>query len=267
MTRRCLEALFSLTDYPEYDVILIDNGSTSAEASAFVAGAAIQDGVRVIRVDEPFNYSRLNNIAVAQVTAEFVLFMNNDILVSQPQWLTHLVGEVLADESVAAVGAKLLYPTGSVQHAGVILGVDGVGDHAHRALPAEEPGYMGRAVSAQELNAVTAACMLCRRQAFDQVGGFDELELQVAYNDVDLCLKLRAAGHKVIFTPLSVAVHLESFSRGNDLKPENQLRFFHESQIMQSRWEQALSRDIFYNKNFSPRGGIFQTLAETADRY
>jgi GT2 family glycosyltransferase len=216
MTHTCLDALWTNTDYANYRVILIDNWSTSDEALAFAADMKTRDGVSVIRVEEPFNYSRLNNIAVEQSNSEFLLFMNNDVVVSDPTWLRAMVGEMLADPQVGIVGNKLLYPTGLVQHGGVILGVGGVADHAHKGLTADDPGYNARAISAQDMSAVTAACMLCRRSAYEAVGGFDERDLQVAFNDVDLCLKVGAAGYRVIWTPHSLAEHRESLSRGNE---------------------------------------------------
>ena len=197
MTRACLQALWDHTDYANYRIVLIDNWSASDEALVFAAEMSNRSGLSVLRVEEPFNYSRLNNLAVAASDGELLLFMNNDIFVSEPSWLRAMVGEMLADPVVGVVGNKLLYPSGRVQHAGVILGVGGVADHAHRGLAANDAGYVARAICAQDVSAVTAACMLCRRTAFDEVGGFDEEELRVAFNDVDLCLKVGRAGYRV----------------------------------------------------------------------
>ena len=172
-----------------------------------------------------------------------------------------MVGEALADPRVGIVGAKLLYPNGLVQHGGIVLGVGGVGDHAHRGLSADDPGYMARAICAQDLSAVTAACMLCRREAFERAGGFDEVELLVAFNDVDLCLKVGAAGYRIVWTPGVVAEHRESLSRGSDFKPEHQVRFFHENKVMEERWGPMNARDKGYNHHFSSRSGIFFNLS------
>jgi GT2 family glycosyltransferase len=267
MTRACLEALWANTDYANYQVVLIDNWSTSDEALAFAAEMQERDGVSMLRIEEKFNYSRLNNLAVARSSSELLLFMNNDVFVSNPAWLRAMVGEMLADPLVGIVGNKLLYPSGLVQHGGVILGAGGVADHAHKGLAGDDPGYISRAICAQDMSAVTAACMLCRRTAFDAVGGFDEQDLQVAFNDVDLCLKVDGAGFRVIWTPSSVAEHRESLSRGDDMRPEQQARFFQENEVMMTRWQGVLSEDRFYHRAFSRLSGIFTDLgpASVAD--
>jgi GT2 family glycosyltransferase len=162
---------------------------------------------------------------------------------------------------VGAVGGKFVYPDMTVQHGGVILGVGGVGEHAHRGLAHDAPGYMARALLAQELSAVTAAGMLVDAAAFAAVGGFDETDLLVAFNDVDLCLKLRAAGWRVVWTPEFIAEHHESISRGDDNDPAHRKRFYHENQTMHERWGQQIRNDPFYNPSFSRKAGIFRMLA------
>ncbi len=261
VTRRCLDRLLKNTDYGNFQIVLVDNWSASREAAAFSAKAQKHERVRVIRVEEAFNYSRLNNIACLQSNSEFFVFMNNDVFVEHPDWLRLLVDEALADKTVGAVGAKLVFPDRSVQHGGVILGVGGVGDHANRGRDIDDPFYMGRGICAQELSAVTAALMLCRADAFQAIGGFDEKELSVAYNDVDLCLKLRRAGSKVIYCPYVVAEHHESVSRGDDMSDAHLGRFVYEEQVMLTRWGPEIKADPFYNPNFSKDGGIFQELS------
>ena len=262
LTRACVQAIRDVTVYPNYEIVLVDNWSVSAESDAFSAEIAAMCGVRMVRVERAFNYSELNNIAVAQSSSEMLLFLNNDVFVHQSDWLEQMVGEALADPAVGIVGAKLLYPDGLVQHAGVVLGVGGVADHAHRGLSAHDPGYMARAVCAQDLSAVTAACMLCRRHVFDEVGGFDAANLHVAFNDVDLCLKIGQAGYRVVWTPDVVAEHRESLSRGSDFRPEHQARFFAENQFMEHKWGQALAQDRHYSRFFSRRSGLFRDLVE-----
>jgi GT2 family glycosyltransferase len=262
VTRECLSALRSVTEYENYEILLVDNWSTSDEALEFSEMQAIISATRVIRIEEPFNYARINNLAVAACDSEFLLFMNNDVVVRDPSWLTQMMGEALADPTVGIVGNKLLYPNRLVQHGGIILGVGGIADHAHRGLAEDDPGYMARAISAQELSAVTAACLLCRRDAFESVGGFDEADLRVAYNDVDLCLKIGKAGYRIIWTPNAVAEHRESLSRGNDFKPEHQARFFHENMVMETRWGAALKHDPHYGAYFSRQSGIFSDLKD-----
>ena len=261
LTKRCLDSILKVTSYKNLKVILVDNWSTSRESAAFTARAQKHGQVKVIRVEEPFNFSRLNNIACLQSSSEFFVFMNNDVFVEQPNWLRLLVDEALADQAVGAVGAKLVYPDRTVQHGGVILGVTGVGDHANRGQKIDDPFYMGRSLCAQEFSAVTGALMLCRANAFQKVKGFDEADLSVAFNDVDLCLKLRCAGFKVIYCPDVVAEHHESASRGDDMSDVHLGRFVYEEKVMLTRWGPEIQDDPFYNPNFSRSGGIFQELS------
>jgi GT2 family glycosyltransferase len=264
-TKRCLESIMTFTAYGNFEVILVDNWSTTREAALFCIEATQYTKVRVIRVEEPFNYSRLNNFACAQTDAEFFVFMNNDVFVGQEDWLRNLVDEALVDIKVGAVGAMLLYPDTTVQHAGAILGIAGcVADHAYVHLPADTTGFMGRGLCAQELSAVTAALMLCRASYFNEVEGFDELDLAVAYNDVDLCLKLRRKGYRVVWTPTVVVEHHESLSRGDDMMGANLDRFIYEEQTMYSRWQERLATDPFYNKHFSRKGVAFAELSSVS---
>ncbi len=244
MTRRCVRTLLDRTDYPELSVVLVDNWSTTREAAALRVEMASDRRIRVLVVEEDFNYSRLNNLAAASTPeAEFFVLMNNDVFVSDPLWLRRMLGE-MSDPSVAAVGAKLLYPEGGVQHAGVIVGIHGVAAHMHAGLPANDYGYIGRARLSQELTAVTAALMLVRAEAYQALGGFDEKTLAVAYNDVDFCLRLRDRGWRVILNADTVAEHHESVSRGSDQRPEQERRFFAEQQTMLDRWrDHPLFRD------------------------
>ncbi len=260
-TRTCLQRLRRMTAWRNLEIVLVDNWSTSPEAAEFCKAAEKLHGVRVLRVEAPFNFSQLNNLACAESDAEFFVFMNNDVFVEQRDWLRKMVDEALADERVGAVGAKLVYPDRSVQHGGVILGVGGVADHAYRGRPAEDPHFMGRGICAQELSAVTAALMLCRAEAFRKVGGFDEVDLAVAYNDVDLCLKLRQAGYRVIYTPAVIAEHHESLSRGDDMGAARLGRFVFEQETMRQRWGPLLDDDPFYNMHFAPEAQAFQELA------
>jgi GT2 family glycosyltransferase len=171
-----------------------------------------------------------------------------------------MLNECLVDERVAAVGAKLLYPAGTVQHAGVVLGVGGVADHAFRGIAGDAPGYVMRAMASQEISAVTAACMLVRKTAFDEVGGFDEQELAVAFNDVDLCVKFTRNGWKVVFAAEAVLEHQESVSRGDDFDDRKVARFMFENEVMRQRYPDILPHDPFYNPNFSREGGVYREL-------
>ncbi len=242
-TRNCLDTILETTAYDNYEIILVDNWSTTHEARDFRDDVSAMARVRVMVVEEEFNYSRLNNLAVASTDAEYVVFMNNDVFVTEPNWLGRMLGE-MSDPAVAMVGAKLLYPSGGVQHAGVLVGVHGVAAHMHAGIPADDYGFIGRARLSQEFTAVTAAMMLVRRSVFDEVGGFDEVKLKVAYNDVDLCLKVRDGGYKIVWNAETIAEHHESLSRGSDMRPEQEARFFTEQQVMFERWR---DKPIFLN--------------------
>ena len=270
ITRRCLDCLLANTDYPEMEVVLVDNWSMTEEAAAFAAEVEKLDRVRVVRVLEGFNYSRLNNIAAAGSDADYFMFLNNDVFVDGRDWLRVLVGEMMADGRCGIVGGKFVYPNGTVQHAGVMLGIGDVAGHAHVGIAGNEGGYAGRAYFTQEMSAVTAAGMLVRATAFRAVGGFDEELLAVAFNDVDLCLKMRGAGYRVLWTPDFVAEHHESLSRGSDDRPTAERRFFHERETMIERYGAALKQDPFYSPHFAlDRQPFFDlvTPGTNADRY
>ena len=263
VTRRCVECILAVTAYRNFEVVLIDNWSTDPATTDWLR--TLRDPrIRVIRIEERFNFSRINNLAVQQLETDFLLFMNNDIFVSQPDWMRQMVNEALADPKVGIVGIRLLYPNGTVQHAGVVLGVGGVADHTFRYYPDDEPGYSFRSVCAQDLSSVTAACMLCRADAFREVGMFDADKLSVAFNDVDLCLKIGRAGYRIIYTPAVVAEHHESLSRGSDLAEHNLSRFYEENQVMMDRWGPLIHRDPFYNQHFSRETGMFEKLSSTS---
>lgn len=269
-TKRCLDAIIKLTAYKHYNVILIDNWSVTKEAKTFAKYVEKIPNAQILTLKEKFNYSRLNNKAAALSDSDFVVFLNNDVFVEQENWLNILVNEALADQEAAIVGGKFVYPNQTVQHAGVLLGIGDVAGHAHVGIPRDEGGYAGRAYFPQEMSAVTAAGMLVRKPAFDMVGGFDEENLTVAFNDIDLCLKIRDAGFKVIWTPDFCAEHHESLSRGSDDRPTTERRFFHETQYMLERWGDRLQRDPFYNPHFALDRQVFFDLLPpevNLDRY
>jgi GT2 family glycosyltransferase len=260
LTRECVNAIRKHTKDVTYEILLLDNWSMSPEAETFCAQQANLPNTRVIRIAEPFNYSRLNNIGAQAAKHEFLLFLNNDVIVKDAHWLRRMVNECLVNEQVAAVGAKLLYPDGTVQHAGVVLGVGGVADHAFRGIMGNAPGYVMRAMAAQQVSAVTAACMLVKTSAFKAVGGFDEAELSIAFNDIDLCVKLGLAGWQIMFTPDVVAEHRESQSRGDDFDDAKVARFMRENEVMRQRYADILPHDPFYSPHFSREGGMYREL-------
>ena len=252
-TRQCVDALLDKTSYKNFDIILVNNWSVEHETADFIAEIQKHPKVSVLTVEEPFNYSRLNNLAVDQTNADYLMFMNNDVFVEHSNWLHIAIGEALAAPDIGAVGAKLLYPNDTIQHAGVAVGPAGIGAHVHRGDPLTEYGYIGRTMLSHEVTAVTAAAMLVRADVFREVGGFDEKELTVAYNDVDLCLKIRDAGYRIIFCAEVIAYHHESLSRGSDDRPEHEARFFHETQTMLARWSDnpLFERDPAYPRYFT----------------
>ena len=248
LVRQCLDSL-KLTAYPTYEVILIDNGSDDAAALALLAEREAAGQIRILRDDSPFNFSALNNRAIRKMArGEFVLLMNNDIEITHAEWLDEMVGAAM-EPGVGCVGARLWYPNDRLQHGGVIL-VCGVAGHAHKYLQKGEHGYMGRAVLAQDFVAVTGACLLVRRAIFDEVGGLDE-KLEVAFNDVDFCLRVYEAGYRNHWTPYAELVHHESLTRGYEDTPEKQRRFKREIDILQARWSHLLGHDPFYSPNLT----------------
>jgi O-antigen biosynthesis protein len=265
VTRKCLDAILFHTAYADYDVVLIDNWSCTTDAAEFVDYANAHPNVSVFRIEEEFNYSRLNNLALLNSDAEFFLLLNNDVFVEQADWLHILVGEAMLSEDVGAVAGKYLYPDRTIQHAGVIVGQGGVAGHFYTGRPADYPGYIARAQVAQNMSAVTAACMLVRASAFRAVGGLDEVNLRVAFNDIDLCLRLLEQGYQVVWTPEFVAEHHESLSRGSDNQPEMLSRFHDEVQFMQTRWPRQLEHDIFFSRFFSMDGEAFFDLVDPTE--
>ncbi len=246
-----VEDLFLRTSYKNLEVLVVDHESDEPELLDFYARNSDNPALRVLPFSGPFNYSAMNNLAAAKAQGELLLFLNNDIRVLHADWLEEMAGHGLRAE-VGAVGAKLLYPDDTVQHCGLILGVkEGVAESQFQALPAQAVGYAGRTHTLQNVSAVTAACMLVRRAIFLESGGFDEINLPVAFNDVDLCLRLGQMGYRILLTPFARLRHLESASRGSDHSPANHPRFRRELDYMLRRWNRELAHDPAYNPNLS----------------
>ena len=250
LVRQCIESIQRKTTYPRYEIILVDNGSDDPAALDYFRQLGQQPGVRVIRDDRPFNYSALNNAAVELASGELVGLVNNDIEVISPDWLSEMVAIAL-QPGVGAVGARLWYPDMRLQHGGIILGIGGIAGHSHKRLQPGDAGHFQRAVVVQSLAAVTAACMVVRKDIYRSVGGLDEEHLQVAYNDVDFCLRVREAGYRNVWTPYAELIHHESATRGDDAATDKQARFVAEGQYMQRRWGEALVTDPAYSPNLS----------------
>lgn len=244
----CLRSLLEHTHYPNLEVLVVDNGSDDPSTLAFLAELEAVGSIRVLPDPSPFNYSALNNRAVEQATGEFICLMNNDIEVIQPDWLIQMLAYGQRP-GVGAVGARLLYPDRTIQHGGVILGIGGVAGHVHHGLAQDDSGYYCRAQLAQEMSAVTAACLLVRKSHYQAVGGLNAENLRVAFNDVDFCLKLVEHGLHNVYAARAVLLHHESVSRGHENTPAKQARFAAEVAWMQQRWGDRLTSDSAYNPN------------------
>jgi GT2 family glycosyltransferase len=250
LLRPCLDGIFHRTNYNNFEIIIIDHASDEPETIELLQEAARDPRVRIMPYQGEFNYSDMNNKAVALARGELIAFINNDIDVIDPDWLTEMVSLAVRPE-YGAVGAKLLYPDGSVQHAGVILGIGGVAGHFHVYADNDDPGYYSRLQLTSNVSAVTAACMVVKKSIFEEVGGLNAVDLKVAFNDVDLSLRIAARGYLNVWTPFALLYHHESPSRGRDLDPVNAARFEQECRYMKKTWSETLKRDPFYNVNFS----------------
>jgi O-antigen biosynthesis protein len=245
-----VDGLLHETDYDNLEVIIVDNDSVDPDTLQYFDMLQSDERVKILRIEGAFNFSRLNNRAVELATGSILGFVNNDVKVMHRDWLIELVTQV-SRRNVGAVGAKLYYQNETIQHAGVILGLYSVAAHSHRHFPRHALGYFGRPMLVQNISAVTAACMLVPKQVFKQVNGFDEVNLTVGYNDVDLCLKIREAGYDIVFTPFAELYHLESMSRGENLTPIQIERDAYERAYMLKRWGSIIARDPFYNSNLT----------------
>lgn len=245
-----VQGLLHETNYDNLELIIVDNDSVEPDTLDYFASLKSDQRVKILKVEGPFNFSQLNNCAAAAATGSILGFVNNDVKVIDADWLVELVAQV-SRPNVGAAGAKLYYANETIQHAGVILGLYGVAAHGHRHFPRNSIGYFGRPMLVQNISAVTAACMVVPKDVFDQVGGYDEVNLTVGYNDVDLCLKIREASYDIVFTPFSELYHLESVSRGENLTPAQLERDARERAYMLERWGGIIERDPFYNPNLT----------------
>ncbi|MCD7819719.1 MAG: glycosyltransferase family 2 protein, partial [Lachnospiraceae bacterium] len=267
--KRCLDSIRNKTTYSDYEILIVENNSTEPETEDFYRileadgnrethpedapgsdGRCVTDKdfrgrVRVIRYKGAFNYAAIHNFAVPYAHGEYVVLLNNDTEVLSEEWLEELLG-LCQKKDVGAVGAKLYYPDGTIQHAGVILGLCGVASHLYVGLPGEKGGYAARLVSVQDLSAVTGACMMTKKSVWQAVNGMEE-SLTVAYNDIDYCLKLRSAGYRIVFTPYAELTHYESKTRGLEDTEEKRQRLCREADLFRSRWKDVLDAgDPYY---------------------
>jgi len=250
LLKKCITSLCKKTSYRNFEIIIIDNRSDEPRACKYLNSLSKNKDIDVIRDDRPFNYSALNNKAVSSAKGDTLCFLNNDIEVVTEDWLTEMVSHAVRPE-IGAVGAKLLYPDGTIQHAGIITGMGGVAGHAFKSFPGTSRGYMSRLMVSQNYSAVTGACLVIEKEKFIRVGGFDEINLPVSFNDVDLCLKLLEAGYRNFWTPHATLCHHESATRGDDFSPDKIERFTKENTFMKEKWGEILEQDPAYNPNFT----------------
>jgi GT2 family glycosyltransferase len=251
----CVRSVRRLTAYPHYEIILVDNGSDDPRALASFEALANAGLVRLLRDPRPFNYAAINNDAIRQVSSELVCMLNNDIEVTDADWLEEMV-TLAVQPGVGAVGAKLLYPNGTVQHGGVLLGFYGAADHAYVGVPSDAPGYDQQLLTRREVSAVTAACLVVRRALYEEVGGLDAIHFPVGFNDVDLCLKLRGRGLRNVWTPHARLIHHESATRGRDLTTAQRARAEGEIAALRALWRTELLEDPFHSPNLALKSRI-----------
>ena len=248
--KACLDSIREKTTYPDYEIIVVENNSREPETFEYYKTIDGRDNIRVITWDKPFNYSAINNFGIRHASGQYVICLNNDIQVITGGWMEELLG-VCQREEVGVVGAKLYYPDDTIQHAGIVVGIGGIAGSLFVGMKRERSGYLHKASLMQDLSAVTAACMMVKKKAFEEAGGFEE-KLAVAFNDVDLCLKIREKGYLVVYDPYVEMYHYESKTRGREDTKEKVRRFQGEIEYMRTRWIGILKEgDPCYNKNLS----------------
>ena len=246
----CLEMLEKNTGYQNFEIIIVENNSTTDEIFRYYKELSGNRKIHLLRWGKEFNYSAINNFAVAHAKGEYLLFLNNDVKSINSDWLEEMLG-VCQRPEVGGVGAKLIYPDNTIQHAGCVIGMGGIAGHMFVDMPADRTGYLHKASLLQDMSAVTAACLLMKKEVFEQAGGFTE-ELAVAFNDVDLCLKVRKNGYLIVYDPYVKLYHMESKTRGAEDSKEKVRRFQTEIEYMRCHWIDILKNgDPCYNKNLS----------------
>ncbi len=249
--KKCVTSILEKTSYKNYEILIVNNQSSEQLTIDYLKTLERNPIIKVINYDKEFNFSALNNFASKFVSGDYLVFLNNDTEVINRDWLESLLEHAQRPE-VGAVGAKLYYQDNTIQHAGVVLGLgDGFAGHAFALLPKESTGYFARLVSTQNFVAVTGACLMMRKKLFDDVGGFDE-KLGLAFNDVDLCLKIYKKGYRIIWTPYAELYHYESYSRGYDISKEKKLKFEQESTYCEKKWKYLFKNgDPYFSPNLS----------------
>ncbi len=249
--KTCVYSILEKTAYKKFEILLVSNNSKNNETFDFLHSiSSLHDNVRFFEYNVPFNFSKINNWAVNRARGEIVLFLNNDTEIIDQEWLGEMLSHIQRSR-IGAVGAKLLYPNDTVQHGGVIMGIGGVAGHAHKNFPDNSAGYASRLQVVQEMSGVTGACLMTRKKIHQEIGGFNEKELAIAFNDVDYCLKIRSGGYKIIYTPFAKLYHHESISRGYEDTKEKQKRFAKEVAYIQNKWGKEINADPNYNPNLT----------------
>jgi GT2 family glycosyltransferase len=248
LLRRCADGVLHRTDYSDVELLVVDNDSAEPATRALFDALASDARVRVLPHPGPFNYSALNNRAVREARGEVVVLLNSDTDVQSAGWLRELVGHALRPE-VGAVGAMLRYADRTVQHGGIVLAPGAHAAHMMRTAAPDDAGYLGQAAVARSFLAVTAACLAMQRAVFLEAGGLDEANLPIAFNDVDLCLRLRELGYRVVWTPHADLLHLESQSRGRPTSAEEQAREQREIAFLRRSWRHLFDHDPYLNAN------------------
>ena len=248
--KACIDSIREKTEYPNYEIIIVENNSTTDEIFQYYKELSQDPRIRLLRWKKEFNYSAINNYGVRHANGEYLLFLNNDVTVITPGWIKELLG-VCQRPEVGAAGVKLIYPDDTIQHAGCVIGLGGIAGHMFVDMPANRTGYLHKASILQDMSAVTAACMMMKRTAFEEAGGFTE-KLSVAFNDVDLCLKVRKNHKLIVYDPYVQLYHMESKTRGAEDNKEKVRRFHEEIEYMRCQWIDILKKgDPYYNKNLS----------------
>lgn len=252
LVRACIDSILNKSTYTNYEILLVDNNSDDSESLRYFNQLSEHPKITLLTYNKPFNYSAINNFAAKQANGEVLALVNNDIEVISPDWLLNMVSHVMR-EDIGCVGAKLLYSDKRIQHAGVVMGYGGGAGHGHKYFPGDHHGYMNRLIATQNYSAVTAACLLIKQNDFWAVEGLNEESLAIAFNDVDLCLKVQQLGRRNLYCAEAVLYHHESVSRGYEDTPEKVQRFENELNYLKSTWQDTILSDPAYNPNLTLR--------------
>ena len=250
LLRQVVDGVLHQTDYQPLELIIVDNQSSEPATLQYLRELQTDARVRIIRYDAPFNFSAIQNLAAKEARGRILALLNNDIKIISSKWLAEMVGHAVRPE-IGAVGAKLYYENETIQHAGIVLGLGGIAGHAHKHLPRQAAGYYARAQVVQNYSAVTGACLVLRHDVYDEVGGFNEVDLPIAFNDIDLCLRIQQNGYRILWTPYAELYHLESATRGPDSGLDKSPRFMREQEFMKSKWGDRLVFDPCYSRNLT----------------